>query len=333
MSTPIINMKNTITGFKSRIPVACGTIAQILTSPSEKNGMSIEEAKDLTNFVMDRDSRVKQVRAISAWAIFVKEEHRMNRVPPEMNTTHLQVQGVEFIGMAYNRFKIGAGATDIVGTGKGLEYVHTVLNSCGLGLDGFAAFHKGQLLDQRKAVLKNMWNIPGLELFVSRIVGDSEPAGAEATKGEAAADENAGAAHVIRKRNYFLKAWDNQQSDELNECFRSGGAKEILDRWLSRAVERNGVDFETVVGLVDKAMELEAKVLVREKSVLTYSGSEHGGNTLGGSAMSSFEANEGLCNGECSDYLAVIFSACLWKDEEEQCRDHGIRFNPAVDEL
>ncbi|KAF8451447.1 hypothetical protein BGX38DRAFT_1183513 [Terfezia claveryi] len=211
-----------------------------LSTFGEKNGISIEEAKDLADFVMDRDSRMRQVRAISAWAIFVKEEHRMNRVPPEMNwakktpeqkadyeklaeeenadlashrahvqrtkylkriqtmSTHLQVQGVEFIGMAYNRFQLGAGATHIVGTGKGLEYVHTVLDSFGLGLDGFAAFNKGQLLNiQRKAILENMKNIPGLELFASRILGDSEPRGIEATGDEAAAGENISASHTL----------------------------------------------------------------------------------------------------------------------------------------
>lgn len=109
-------------------------------------------------------------------------------------TTHLQVQGVEFIGIAYNRIQLAAGTTHIVGTGKRLEYVHTVLDSFGLGLDGFAAFNKGQLLDiQRKAVLKTMQNIPGLELFASCILGDSEPGDVKAMGVEAAADENVGA--------------------------------------------------------------------------------------------------------------------------------------------
>ena len=84
----------------------------------------------------------------------------------------------------------------------------------------------------------------------------------------------------------FLKAWDNQQSNELTEFFASGGAGEIVGRWLPRAVERNCMAFESVVGLVQKAIEVEAKALVKAKSVLTYSGSEHGGNTLGGSVKS-----------------------------------------------
>jgi len=49
-----------------------------------------------------------------------------------------------------------------------------MLNSFGLGLDGFFAFNKGQLLDiQRKSVLEKMQNIPGLELFASRILDDN----------------------------------------------------------------------------------------------------------------------------------------------------------------
>jgi len=98
---------------------------------------------------------------------------------------------------------MGASASHLVATGKGLEYAHTVLNSFGLRLDGFSAFNKGQLLDvQRKSVLEKMQNIPGLELFASRILNDNQT-GVEAVAGEVAADGNqdpeAGHKHEIER--------------------------------------------------------------------------------------------------------------------------------------
>ena len=75
--------------------------------------------------------------------------------------------------MAYNRFEIGYGASKTLGTLRGIEYVQTVLEAWGTGMDTFRSFMKARLLlIQRPKVLEKMKDIEGMEMQCANLLAE-----------------------------------------------------------------------------------------------------------------------------------------------------------------
>ena len=87
----------------------------------------------------------------------------------------LQIEGIEFLGMSFNRYELGGGAAKVFGTNKGIEFLDSVLTPLDLGQAGFSGFMRGKhLVVMVQSILKQVKDVPGMERAYAAMVEEQE---------------------------------------------------------------------------------------------------------------------------------------------------------------